>query len=255
MESCGEIFPEVKTCIQKKLKKTKFFKVGFWRKLNAKSNCNALSRKSEAWYLCDKEDISWEEVESNLNYILPLPINEREKTLPRYPLQFDDPLLKKSSLWQYESLLCLDDEQAKEPEPVTEVPEKEKSQNPPKVQRASDSCLKSLSSLYDSLAQLDVLRSSQIATNGSEIKDIGWWVQQPTAGLSDSPGFSHPKWRPCSNEDIIQESAQMAVNICAGEIVSALEEVSAKDWPQFSLPCDRKEGTQSCIVQSSHHEW
>ncbi|XP_050693731.1 ATPase family AAA domain-containing protein 5-like isoform X2 [Eriocheir sinensis] len=253
MESCRAIFPQAETYNQKTLKKAVFYKVELWRKLNAKPNYNPLNRIPKAQYLCDNEDISWEEVESNLNSVLPFPVNEREKTLHRYPLQSDDPLLKKSTLGMYESLLCLDDEQETEPEPVTQAPEKEKSRDSPGVQKASHSCLKSLSNLYDSVAQLDIL-SSQITTN-AEIKDLGWWVKQPSAGLSDNPGVTHSKWRPCSNEDIIQEFAQRAIKVCGREIASALEEVSAKDWPQLSLPCDKNEGTQSCIMQSTQCEW
>lgn len=254
MESCRAIFPQAETFNQKTLTKAVFYKVDLWRKLNAKPNYNPFNRIPEAQYLCDNEDISWEEVESNLNCVLPFPVNEREKTFPRYPLRSDDPLLKKSSLGMYESLLCLDGEQETEPEPVMQAPEKkEKSRAPPVVQKASHSCLKSLSNLYDSLAQLDIL-SSQLTTN-AEIKDIGWWVKQPSAGLSDNPGVTHPKWRPCSNEDIIQEFAQRAIKVSGGEIASALVEVSAKDWPELSLPCDKNEGTQSCIMHSTHREW
>lgn len=254
MESCREVFPEAKDFNQKPLKKTMFYKLGLWRRLNVKPNYNALSRISEPHHLCDNEDISWEEIGSNLNYVLPFPVSEREKSLPRYPLQSDDPLLKKSNLGMYESLLCLDDPLERESEPVTQVPEEDKPRNPPEVLKASQSCLKSLSSFYDSMAQLDIL-SSQITTEAAKMKDIGWWVKQPTAGLSDNPGVSHPKWRSCSNEDIIQELAQRALNLCGGEIASALEEVSAKDWPQLSLPWDKSKGMQSCIMQSAYSEW
>lgn len=255
-ESCGEIFPEAKTLIQNQLKKTEFYKVGLWRKLNGKLNYKALNGKSEAQHLCDKEDISWEEVEMNLNYVLPFPITERTKPPLRYPLQSEDPMLKKFSLWQYESLLGLDDAEEQEAEPVAEVSEKKEELSIPlEVQRASHSCLKSLSNLYDSLAQLDILRSSQGTANVTKIKDIGWWVKQPTAGLSDTPRISHPAWRPCSNEGIIQEFAHRAVNVCAGGIVSALEEISTEGWPQLSLPSNRKEVTQSCMVQSAYCEW
>lgn len=252
MKSCRAIFPQAETFNQNTLKKSVFYKVDLWRKLNAKPNYNPLNRIPEAQYLCDNEDISLAEVESNLNCVLPFPVNEREKTLPRYPLRSDDPLLKKSNLGMYESLLCLDDEQETEPEPVMQAPEKN-SRAPPDVQKASYSCLKSLSNLYDSMAQLDIL-SSQITTN-TEIKDLGWWIKQPSAGLSDNPGVAHPKWRPCSNEDIIQEFAQRAIKVCGGEIASALEEVPAKDWPEVSLPRDKNEGTRTCIMQSTHCEW
>lgn len=256
IENCEKIFPEVKTSIQKELKKAVFYKVGLWRKLHGKQDYNAPNKNSEAHYLCDKENISWEEIESNLDYILPLPVNEREKTFPRYPLQPDDPLLKISKFSLYESLLGQDDEEEEDPVPVTEIPKREEeSKKPPEVERATHNCLRSLSSLYESLTDFDILSSSQISTDAVEIKDAGWWVKQPTAGLSDTPRISHPKMRSCSSQDIIEEYAQKALNVCAWEIASALEEVSSKDWPQFALPCHRKEGMQSCIVQSAHCEW
>lgn len=208
--------------------------------------------------MCDKEDIAWEEIESNLDYVLPFPVIEREKTPLRYPLQSGDPLLKVSSFHLYESLLGHEnsDDEDKEPEPGTEVPKREEeSKKLPEVERASHSCLKSLSSLYESLADFDILSSSQSSSDAAEIMDIGWWVKQPTAGLSDSPRISHPNLGSYSNEDIVQEYSQRAVNICAEGIVSALEKVSTEDWPQLSLPCDRKEGTQSCLVKSTLCEW
>lgn len=228
--------------------------MGLWRRLSARKNFNTFTPRSSSKYLFNKEDICWKEIESDISWILPFPVNEREKALLRYPLQADDPFLKRSSLWPYQSLISPDDGEENKAEPVTEQPEKVKPNDPPEVQKASQSCLKSLASMYDSLAQLDILGSSQITTHAAEIKDIGWWVKQPTAGLSDNPGVSHPHWTPHSNEGIIQELAQKAVTCCVGEVVSALEGVSAKDWPQLCLPCDMGDETQNCVVQSSNCE-
>ncbi|KAG0722952.1 ATPase family AAA domain-containing protein 5 [Chionoecetes opilio] len=138
---------------------------------------------------------------------------------------------------------------------VSKQPEhKVKPSDPPHVQKASQCCLKSLATMYDSLAHLDILSSSQIRTHEAEIKDIGWWVKQPTAGLSDTPSLSHPYWTPHSNGDIIEELAENAVTCCVGEVVSALEGVTAKDWPQLCLPRHRRGDSHDCIVHSCNYE-
>lgn len=229
--------------------------MGLWRRLSARTAFSVFTPRPDSVCLFGKEGISWKEIDSNITSLLPFPVHAREKSLPRYPLQPDDPLLKRATLWQYESLLSPDDdEEENKAEPVIEQPEKMKPSDPPEVQKASQSCLKSLANMYDSLAHLDILSSSQITTHAAEIKDIGWWVKQPTAGLSDSPGLSHPHWTPHSNEDIIQAAAHQAVTCCVGEVVSAFEGVSAKDWPQLCLPCDRDDETHTSVLQSSNCE-
>ena len=219
--------------------------MGLWRRLDAKTHFKTFIPKSCSEYLCDNEGICWKEIESNLNSILPAPVNEKKKSLQRYPLQSNDPLLKRSSLWQYESLMSSDDEE-KKTEPVTEQPKRKvKCNDPPEIQKASQSCLESLASLYDSLAQMDILSSSQITTHAAQINDIGWWVKQPTAGLSDNPSPSHPHWTPHSNEGIIEELAQRTVACCAGDVSSALEGVTAQGWPHLCLPCDTRDQIHS----------
>ncbi|KAK8394054.1 hypothetical protein O3P69_006327 [Scylla paramamosain] len=243
-----EIFPEAKSLILKKPNQVEFYKLGLLRRFDAKTLFKTFTPKS-------LEDISWKEIGSNINCVLPFPLSGRERPHPRYPLQPDDSLLKRSNLWQYESLMCSDDEEGKKAEPVTKQPEKKiKPNDPPEVHKASQSCLKSLANMYDSLAQLDIMSSSQVITYAAEIKDVGWWVKQPTAGLSNTPSPSHPHWTPHSSEGIIQEIAHRAVARCVGEVASSLEGVTAKDCPQLCLPCDVRDKPKSCVVHSSNSE-
>lgn len=151
--------------------------------------------------------------------------------------------------------MCSDDEEGKSTEPVTKQAEKEiKPNDPPEVQKASQSCLESLANMYDSLAQLDIVSSSQVISHAAEIRDVGWWVKQPTAGLSNIPSPSHPHWTPHSSESIIQEIAHKAVTRCVGEVASSLEGVTAEDCPQLCLPCKAKDELQSCVAHLSSSE-
>lgn len=243
-----EIFPEAKSFIPKKPNQVVFYKLGLLRRFNAKTHFKTFTSESS-------EDISWKEIGSNISCVLPFPLGGRERPHPRYPLQPDDPLLKRSDLWQYESLMCSDDDEGKSTEPVTKQPEKEiKPNDPPEVQKASQSCLESLANMYDSLAQLDIVSSSQVISHAAEIRDVGWWVKQPTAGLSNIPSPSHPHWTPHSSESIIQEIAHKAVARCVGEVASSLQGVTAEDCPQLCLPCKAKDELQSCVAHLSSSE-
>ncbi|XP_045125844.1 ATPase family AAA domain-containing protein 5-like isoform X2 [Portunus trituberculatus] len=243
-----EIFPEVKNLTLKKPNQQEFYKLGLLRTFNAKTHFETFTPKSSA-------GIGWKEIGSNIHCVLPFSLSERERPSLRYPLQPDDLLLKRSNLWQYESLMCSDDEEGKQAEPVTKQPDRKiKPNDPPEVQKASQSCLESLANMYDSMAQLDIMNSSQVITHAAEIKDVGWWVKQPTAGLSNTPSPSHPLWTPHSNDCIIQEIAHKAVARCVGEVASSLEGVTGKDCPQLCLPCDARDELQSCIAQLSSSE-
>ena len=243
-----EIFPEMKSLTLKKSVQVQFYKLGLLNRFDAKSHFKTFTPKSS-------EDFSWKKIGSNINHVLPFPLSRRERPPPRYPLQLDDPLLKRSHLWLYESLMCSDDEEGKKAEPVTKQPERKiKPNDPPEVQKASQRCLESLANMYDSLAQLDIMSSSQVITHSAEIKDVGWWIKKPTAGLSNTPSPSHPLGTPLSNDSIIQEIAHKAVACCVGEVVSSLKGVIDKDCPQLCLPCDVRDEPQSCVAQSSNSE-
>ncbi|XP_047482626.1 ATPase family AAA domain-containing protein 5-like [Penaeus chinensis] len=197
-------------------------------------------------------NICWSQISSNLPLLLPLPLTETEETKPKYPLQPDDPLLKTTPLWQRHSWLSIDeDEEEVERQPVTEEEEEEKvevkeeekevrentQKIPPNVQKSSRQCLESMARLYDTIAQLDVLDSSQLETYpGKRIEERGWWTRQPTAGLSDEQDNCDLPWAPRNlTDDLIQFVGQRAVKYCHDELSAALSKDSVTEWPQLCL--------------------
>ncbi|XP_063596481.1 ATPase family AAA domain-containing protein 5-like [Penaeus indicus] len=212
-------------------------------------------------------NISWSQISSNLPLLLPLPLTETEETKPKYPLQPDDPLLKTTPLWQRHSWLSIDeDEEEVEQPPVTEEKEekveveeeekevKENTQKiPPNVQKSSRQCLESMARLYDTIAQLDVLDSSQLETYpGKRIEEHGWWTRQPTAGLSDEQDNCDLPWAPRNlTNDLVQFVGQRAVKYCHEELSAALPKDSVTEWPQLCLTIHNDMRVPSLIPHES----
>ncbi|XP_042207812.1 ATPase family AAA domain-containing protein 5-like isoform X2 [Homarus americanus] len=244
--SIVDIFPEA-TNIE--LHNVRLFTAGFCGKIQAKAAIDDrifdLRQVGSDSVPKIRGDISWTQIANNLSFILPFPLREKEKKVPVYPLQPHDPKLKTTPLWQRNSWLSLHDEEEEEEFTQPETVEKEEEpveeiKVPPIVQNASKLSLNSLVNLYDTFTQLDILESSQqLSHNRTQIKECGWWVQQPTAGLSEDPRNPHPHWTSYDNiNNITQELGQRALIQCNGEISSILTAVTPEDWPQLCLISD-----------------
>ncbi|KAK4299098.1 hypothetical protein Pmani_028603 [Petrolisthes manimaculis] len=188
----------------------------------------------------------WSIFERNLPFLLPFPLMEREKSTTKYPIDPNDPILKSSKLWERHNWLSLDDDD-EETETVHKAePEKErqeKHQLPQSVEEVSRQCLESLASLYETYTELDIFETSHVITHPmKEIKEQGWWVRQPTAGLSDSHNNPHPYWAPYDViDDMTHDLGRRALTYCNRNITSALSSVSAGDWSQFCLTVESLE--------------
>lgn len=244
----------------------KINKAGLWGKLQASATFDVeisdlKSDSDQPW--SDRRQkikgrVSWKQMANNFSSILPLPLKEKEQKPQRYPLQSTDILLKGSCLWQRYSWLSLSDENDDQQPEISWDKEESKKKNevPQSVENALSSCLKSMANLYDTFAQLDILEASQCVNNASaQIKDQGWWVQQPTAGLNDDPGSLHPYWAPFDIiSDISHELGHRALTQCSGEITSALEELPSKDWPQLCIADDSRQGIPNLLPHFSSRD-
>nr|XP_045622027.1 ATPase family AAA domain-containing protein 5-like [Procambarus clarkii]XP_045622028.1 ATPase family AAA domain-containing protein 5-like [Procambarus clarkii]XP_045622029.1 ATPase family AAA domain-containing protein 5-like [Procambarus clarkii] len=247
--SLNDVFPE-ETNI--KLKDVKLYKAGVCGKLQATSAFNGIMSALKL----DKQlvgsdgsqtingNIAWSQVADNISYILPFPLKKKVNKVQRYPLCASDPLLRVTNLWQRCNWLSIDeDEDDSQPDVIEEKEEVlDKIEVPQSVQNASKLCLNSMANLYDTFTQLDILNSSQCLTRPKvQIKEHGWWIRQPTAGLSDEQGCSSPHWAPFEVlNDITHELGHRALIQCSREISSGLKEVSPRDWPQLCLSSDFK---------------
>nr|XP_027230296.1 ATPase family AAA domain-containing protein 5-like [Penaeus vannamei] len=252
--SLADIFPDAD---QLDTSNVELYKSGLWGKSKGSA-----AFESKAVLHCDRRKITlekqqesegnicWSQISSNLPLLLPLPLTETEETKPKYPLQPDDPLLKTTPLWQRHSWLSIDeDEEESEQQPVTEEKkekeeveeEKEVKENaqkiPPNIQKSSRQCLESMAHLYDTIAQLDVLDSSQFETySGKGIEERGWWTRQPMAGLSDEQDNCDLPWAAHNlTNELVQFIGQRAVKYCHEELSAALPKDSVTEWPQLSL--------------------
>ncbi|KAK3853920.1 hypothetical protein Pcinc_039562 [Petrolisthes cinctipes] len=197
----------------------------------------------------------WSLFERNLPSLLPFPLMEREKSTTKYPIDPNDPILKSSRLWERHTWLSLDEEEETEAVHKAE-PEKErqeKHQLPQSVEEVSRQCLESLASLYDTFTELDIFEASHVITHPmKEIKEQGWWVRQPTAGLSDSHNNPHPYWAPYDViNDMTHDLSRRALTHCNRDITSALSSVSAGDWSQFCLTVESLEKKSSNNTQGN----
>lgn len=199
----------------------------------------------------------WSLYERNLPSLLSFPLKEREKITRKYPIDPSDPILKITKLWERHNWLFLDDEDKEEQQPEV-MPEvevkkesKEKQEIPQSVTNVSTQCLKSLANLYDTFTELDMLEASHVITHPNKgIKEQGWWVRQPTAGLSDSHSNPHPYWAPYGiTDDITRDLCRRALTRCNQEVTTALSSVSAGDWPQLCLTFDSVEAKSSNSTQ------
>nr|XP_053654316.1 ATPase family AAA domain-containing protein 5-like isoform X2 [Cherax quadricarinatus] len=257
--SLGDIFPEVTNI---KPRDTKLYKAGVCGKLQMKEDLNVMisalkSNKqvagSDGVQKLDRK-MSWTQMADNISSFLPFPLKKEVNKVKRYPLSANDPLVKMTSFWQRSSWLSLDDDDDDDDEPQPDVIEEaeenvKKIEIPLNVQNASKLCLNSLSNLYDTFTQLDILDSSQYLIHPRiQIKERGWWVRQPTAGLSDSQGSLHSQWAPLDvMNDITHELGQKAMIHCNEEICSVLEAVTAEDWPQLCLTSDSRQKLPSLL--------
>ncbi|XP_042885312.1 ATPase family AAA domain-containing protein 5-like isoform X2 [Penaeus japonicus] len=268
--SLSDIFPDAD---QLDTSSVELYQSGLWGKVQGSAVF-----ESQAALNCDRRKTSlvrlqetggtacWSQISSNLPLLLPLPLAEMEETQTRYPLQPDDPLLKTTHLWQRHSWLSIDeDEDEVEQQPVTEEKKEEEEEEekkkgreeapkiPPNIQKSSKQCLESMAHLYDTIAQLDVLDSSQLeAYPGKSRDERGWWTRHPSAGLSDVQDKCDLHWAPHSlTNELIQFIGQRAVKCCHEEVSAALPKGSVTDWPQLSLKIQKDMRVPSLIPHES----
>ncbi|KAB7501984.1 ATPase family AAA domain-containing protein 5 [Armadillidium nasatum] len=160
------------------------------------------------------KSINWAITSANCDTLLPFTKTEKTKRF-KYPLNKDDPDLKRHSLWQKHSWLSLDSDSDNEKEAPSDKEEIEKEKTLPKeLSRHLGMYSKSLSIFFSFFTDFDILSSRSYLSQKYYFREFhrNWWTPSIVDGLETdtaSPFCSH--YHDNLNSTLIPELSQSSL--------------------------------------------
>ena len=132
----------------------------------------------------------------HFNHILPFPTHEVDKVPPKYPLDPENPEIKKSTLWQrYNWLNFEEDDEENKDNTQTNAKEDISMKSDHKkevpltnsVKEASQMCIESMKNMSDIFSTLDIINTvSQSSMNTNFCSKTNWWSNELCPSLANT---------------------------------------------------------------------